>query len=823
MDAAPSNLHTLVASGDVFIRTGKLQEIPDVDVVCFGLWASPTLASHHGVFVSNADTPERLNFMLQKPSLETIVRLIPDHLLLMDVGVWLLSDRAVKLLMKKSCQKGEVVAYDLYSTFGCSLGDNPTLNDEELSQLSVAILPLTNGEFYHYGTNRELISSTVTIQNLVVDQRAIFHYGVKPHPSIFVQNAHTEVTFTPDNHNVWVENSFIGKGWQLHKNNIITGVPQNDWKISIPSGVCIDVIPWGEGDYVLRPYGFDDVFSGSLSDSSTVYLGISVIEWLASHGLNAEEIVGNSDIQMSAIFPVLHDVDELESVLRWMIIGTGRGEQTYRNATKVSANDIGSQANILRLHQQRLAFRKENLIELAENHRLSVFYQTNLKDMAYEFARLNVAMPDEIDEGEPLLKRISDLMFRSQLLTFKGLDGNNNEQKAFSLLRQGILSDVLADKQYPHKDVYSDQIVWSRSPVRIDLAGGWTDTPPYCLANGGSVVNVAVELNGQPPLQTYVKCCDEYKIILRSIDLGATEVITTYKELEDYVNVGSPFSIPKVALTMAGFSPSFSGIRYKSLEDQLKAFGCGIEVTLLSAVPAGSGMGTSSILASTVLGAISDFCGLSWDKTMVCNKTLVLEQLLTTGGGWQDQYGGVMHGLKLLRTSSGFDQTPVINWLPDTLYSDNEYSSCHLLYYTGLTRTAKKILAEIVRNMFLCDTQSLALLEKMKEHAVDLHTAIMHNDFNALGRLVGKSWTQNKTLDSGTNPREVETIIQMIDDLCLGYKLSGAGGGGFLYIVAKDPDAACQIRKVLTRNAINGRARFVDMNLSKSGMQISRS
>ena len=100
-------------------------------------------------------------------------------------------------------------------------------------------------------------------------------------------------------------------------------------------------------------------------------------------------------------------------------------------------------------------------------------------------------------------------------------------------------------------ECYRDQIVWGRSPVRIDLAGGWTDTPPYCLYAGGNVVNVAIELNGQPPLQVYIKPSDTHKIILRSIDLGAMEVISSWDELRDYNKVGSPFSIPKAALALA--------------------------------------------------------------------------------------------------------------------------------------------------------------------------------------------------------------------------------------------------------------------------------
>ena len=69
----------------------------------------------------------------------------------------------------------------------------------------------------------------------------------------------------------------------------------------------------------------------------------------------------------------------------------------------------------------------------------------------------------------------------------------------------------------------------------------------------------------------------------------------------------------------------------------------------------------------------------------------MLEQLLTTGGGWQDQYGGVLHGIKLLQTEDGFNQSPQVRWF-DYLFSEPGFKECHLLYYTGITRTAKGIL-----------------------------------------------------------------------------------------------------------------------------------
>lgn len=826
MEKAPASLRTLIASGDVYIRAGQpLQDIPDVDVVCYGLWVDPNLAKNHGVFVSSRSNPDKLDFMLQKPSVEELGKLMQTHLFLMDIGIWLLSDRAVDLLIKRSKKGGELSYYDMYSEFGLTLGEHPRIADEELNGLSVAILPLPGGEFYHYGTSRELISSTLAVQNLVNDQREIMHRKVKPHPAMFVQNADVAYRLTADNSEIWIENSCVGKEWNIRQQTIITGVPTNDWKLNVPSGVCIDVVPLGEAEYVARPYGFNDTFKGALTEERTIYQGISVREWLSCRKVAVEEIDGAHDLQAARLFPVCSTIEELGLVMRWMISEPElqEGKEIWKRSRRLSADEISAYANLRRLAAQRDSFRVMNWPVLARNYERSVFYQLNLDDAAHEFAIHHLELPDALPLSAPLMTRISDNMFRARVQQFSGKTYTEYERRAFGLMCEGLTATALAKKQQPHLSVYSDQIVWGRSPVRIDLAGGWTDTPPYCLNEGGNVVNIAIELNGQPPLQVYVKPCKEYKIILRSIDLGAIETVTTYEELSDFMQVGSPFSIPKAALVLAGFQPEFSADVYVTLEEQLKAFGSGIEITLLSAIPAGSGLGTSSILASTVLGAVSDFCGLKWDKNEICNRTLILEQLLTTGGGWQDQYGGVLRGVKLLQTHAGMEQSPLVRWLPDYLFTGSEYQKCHLLYYTGITRTAKGILAEIVRSMFLNSTEHLALLGSMKSHAFDLYEAIQRGNFDEMGRLVGKSWKQNQALDSGTNPASVEAIIRQIDDYCLGYKLPGAGGGGYLYMVAKDPEAAVKIRAILTQNPPNSCARFVDMTLSDKGLQVSRS
>ena len=830
MEQAPEKLRTLIASGDVYIRAEKpLQEIPDADVVCYGLWVDPVLATHHGVFVSDRKQPEALDFMLQKPSLQELENLSKTHLFLMDIGIWLLSDRAVELLMKRSLKDGsgsDLKYYDLYSDFGLSLGNHPRITDDELNRLSVAILPLPGGEFYHYGTSRELLSSTVTLQNRVYDQRQIMHRKVKPNPAIFVQNAEVGISLSSNNDNLWIENSFVGTSWKIGSRQIITGVPENDWTLELPDGVCIDIVPLAEKHWAVRPYGFDDVSKGDIRDEKTLYLGISFPDWLAERGLTPDDVTGRKDdLQAAGIFPVVEGVEQMGAVLCWMTSEPEltEGKEIWLNSQRLSADEISAKADLRQLYAQRESFRKGNWELLARNYEKSVFYQLDLADVAEDFHCLKIDKPDVLPADAPQMQRIHNRMLRAQIDKLNGKDFQNDEKEAFGLLREGLLSDLYEKKSSPYLNVYSDQIVWGRSPVRIDVAGGWTDTPPYSLFAGGNVVNLAIELNGQPPLQVYVKPCKEYRVVLRSIDMGAMEVVNTFEELQDYCKIGSPFSIPKAALTLAGFGPAFSEVVYPSLEKQLQAFGTGIEITLLSAIPAGSGLGTSSILASTVLGSLSDFCGLMWDKNEICRRTLALEQLLTTGGGWQDQYGGVLQGIKLLQTETGFVQNPLIHWLPEHLFTHPEYRDCHLLYYTGITRTAKGILAEIVRSMFLNSSAHLAILENMKAHALDMAETIQRNDFETYGALIGKTWMQNQALDCGTNPPAVEEIINKIKDYTLGYKLPGAGGGGYLYMVAKDPQAALRIREILTQDVPNPRARFVEMALSGTGFQVSRS
>ncbi len=833
MSAASESQNTLIASGDVLVRnSGRLPAMPQADVVCYGLWGSPEKASNHGVFFTPTQGDGELAFMLQKPSNSALANHHQQYHYLLDIGIWVLSDRAVALLMKKCGWQASVgrfandgpANYDLYSDFGLALGTNPTCPDEEISKLSVALVTLDQGEFYHFGKNSELIESTERLQNLIVNQREIWHKKIKPHPSIFIQNCNCAVQLTSSSRNLWFENSSLPQSWHVTENHIITGIPVNDWSVTLPGGICLDMVPIGEAQYAIRPYGFSDAFKGSVGDASTMWLNSPCREWFGIRDLPFD-FDSSTDIQQCPMFVVLPITQISSGFINWLVaaqpIHSSEFRQLYSSSQRISASQICAMANLPRLYEQREAFMVQAIPYLARNYKNSVFYQLDLERLSSLIARHHIELPQS--EGLSGIQLVSDLMMRSRVADQQGCDGSRYRQQAFAALQSSVLSIHGTCTKEPRLSVKDDQIVWGRSPLRMDIGGGWSDTPPYCFINGGAVVNVAIEINGQPPIQVFVKPCAEYKIVINSIDLGEKEVITSFDDLEGFHVVGSPFSIPKAALCLIGLHNRFALSSFGSLEARLRNFGSGIELSILSAVPKGSGLGTSSILAATILGTLSEFCALEWDKIEICNKTLALEQLLTTGGGWQDQLGGILHGVKLIETSPGFEQTPVVRWLPTDVFDMPQGKGTFLLYYTGITRTAKNILGEIVQGMFLNSSKHIQTLSKIKSHAGEVFDVVMRGNHDQFAQAVARSWMLNNELDGGTCTPEIEQMMKLVESDLLGYKLLGAGGGGFMLMVAKNLDAATRVRSVLEANPVNNKARFVELSVSKTGFVVTRS
>jgi galactokinase/mevalonate kinase-like predicted kinase len=803
----------MVASGDVPVRLdGEIPSIPDADVVFFGLWVKPEEAQNFGVMFCDRSQPEKLVTFLQKPNPDTIRGKSRDHAFLIDVGIWLLSERAVACLMKKSGWDDRREAfthdvpdtYDLYGSWALNLGSEPVEHDPEIGSLTTAVVPLPRAGFYHFGTCGDMMQSIYELQNLEADQTKLGAVPTLAQPRQFVQNS----TFSAplrraENDLPWAENSHIPDTWKIAARNILTGVPANDWELELEDDVCLDFVPVCQKT-ILRVYGYTDAFRGEVGALSTRWLTQPVSLWLEKRGFSFEEagLDPQTDLQISPLFRLLDTFDP--AFVKWMFAAepeaSGKWKACWLDSERMSAREVAQQANLGRVYEQRRALRMEALPVMAKHAEHSVFYKLNLEATADLYADCPYALPELLDVSclrNPMIA-LHDRMFRAAVLRRRGDDQwEVQEKEAFRVLRDLIVDHYRQQPVVPSCTLLEDQIVWGRCPVRLDFAGGWADTPPYSLEHGGSVLNIAIEINGQPPIQVFARKTGEPALMIRSIDLGMAEQLTTYEDVRAYDKLGSGFALARAAFALAGFHPDFNGGKFQTLREQLVAMGGGVEISMLAAIPKGSGLGTSSILAATILGVLSDLVGLNWDKEGIVQRTLALEQMLTSGGGWQDQVGGVFAGIKLVQTVPGLHQIPVVRWLPGRFFQGDEKDRM-LLYYTGITRIAHDILGEIVRGIFLNANGRLETVHAIARASVFCHDAIQRDDFAGFTEAVRRSWKLNQELDAGTNPPGVQHILDLAGEDLGAAKLLGAGGG-YLYMIATDADAALRIRRRLEK------------------------
>uniref|UniRef100_A0A663MMZ1 Fucose kinase n=1 Tax=Athene cunicularia TaxID=194338 RepID=A0A663MMZ1_ATHCN len=224
------------------------------------------------------------------------------------------------------------------------------------------------------------------------------------------------------------------------------------------------------------------------------------------------------------------------------------------------------------------------------------------------------------------------------------------------LIRQAVMSSCQFVTVGPAELPPLGHWVQVACPARLDLSGGWSDTPPITYEHGGAVVDVAVLVDGCRPIGARVRRISEPE--LRLVSLGGTPrseavvelVCRDLEHLQDYCQPHAPGALLKAAFicTQVVQLPS-----QKPLRAQLReGFGGGFEVHTWSKLPHGSGLGTSSILAGAVMASLYRAAGKAASTESLIHAVLHLEQRLTTGGGWQDQVGGLVPGIKIGRSKA---------------------------------------------------------------------------------------------------------------------------------------------------------------------------
>jgi fucokinase len=368
--------------------------------------------------------------------------------------------------------------------------------------------------------------------------------------------------------------------------------------------------------------------------------------------------------------------------------------------------------------------------------------------------------------------------------SFDGKKYDYAEDLCFRTIQDTIYRSVTS--RLPDSSAYNivKDRVDVKLPVRVNWGGGWTDTPPYCMEKGGVVLNAAISLNGILPVQITVKKLDEYHVEFESQDVGVYGTVTKLEELQDCHNPYDPFALHKAALIACGLIPLEGG--KETLEEILHRIGGGLYLsTSVVGVPKGSGLGTSSILAGGCVRGLFEFFGQERSNEEIYGVVLSMEQIMSTGGGWQDQVGGLTNGVKLIRTNPGMKQNMQVEHVKMSEAAANELQERFALIYTGQRRLARNLLRKVVGGYIGSRPESVTALKEMKPKAAMMKFYLEQGDIDSFAEELNRHWDLSCMLDSGTTNTCIDQIFAACEHLIDGKFISGAGGGGFLMVILK--------------------------------------
>ena len=691
-------------------------------------------------------------------------------------------------------------------------------------------------EFFHIGSSRELLAGFSGLS------RTAQTYG-------FANGSGTSITSGGESGRAFIFNSRIAcplktgnaliesvhalgcPELELAGENIITGLPpEASVRIRLPQGIGLVCLPVGARGWAAVAYGLSDDFKTPFGGTKPcLFLNAPIEDWLTRVRMKPAK-VWQGDEKDGLWRARLWRVGALDDVLAEAMTVTELGVRNEELGIEKASLRAGRRYSLAELlpevnHARLLAVREE------------IRRQVNLMSVA---ARLmsddtlpSATVCNEIrtrSEAALVLKQLAGLLegaaadkplLRARILRLAAMiQGEKAEPQtaAFAAVAEAVAVDHALPMQPRPAAILHDQVVWVTTPVRIDFAGGWSDTPPICTERGGTVLNTAVTLNGLYPVQVMAKLNTAKCIRLSSIDLGERKEIRTTAELLDHHDPHDWAALAKAALILAGIGPSRPE---DSLAHWLKKLGGGLDLTIFSSLPKGSGMGTSSVLGAAVIACLDRVLGVPFNTDRLIRMTSILEQRMCTGGGWQDQVGGIMPGVKLIRTQPGADQTISLRWTVFDMSEGSALKQRCLLYFTGQKRMARNILQNVVSGYLARDPGVLQIVDDLKSSAVATKEALDAQDVDGFARGVARYWELKKQIDPGSTNAPIEALLKSVECETLAALLPGAGGGGFIFMIAKSAAAAERIRKTFEANPPNEHARFFDFDVDKQGLKVT--
>jgi D-glycero-alpha-D-manno-heptose-7-phosphate kinase len=296
-------------------------------------------------------------------------------------------------------------------------------------------------------------------------------------------------------------------------------------------------------------------------------------------------------------------------------------------------------------------------------------------------------------------------------------------------------------------------MIITRSPLRISLGGGGTDLPSYYREHGGFVVAAAID--------RYV-----YVTLHRTF---VEECIIKYAQMERV------HAIDEIA--------------HPIIREALRLTGTGcasLEITVMSDIPAGTGLGSSGSFATALLGALHALNHQIVTKARLAEEACHLEiEVLGEPVGKQDQFIAAYGGITVMT----FNQDGTVDVAPARLDAETR-ANLHdnmMMFFTGYTRSASAILKDQNDRTKSSDRSIIDELHRVKELGKDSLAALESGDLRRFAEIMHEHWERKRRRSTGmTNERIDRWYETARANGALGGKLIGAGGGGFLLFYTED-------------------------------------
>lgn len=657
---------------------------------------------------------------------------------------------------------------------------------EALRPYRLKLLRLAPAKFIHFGTTNEILK----LMSGGIDQYKELGWSKHVNSSITKTTAGYNSVLSSRakvGKDCYLEVSYVHRNATIGDNVVLSYIDIHDE--TVPSDVVLHGLKQKDGKFVARIYGVKD------NPKEGKLFGKTLEEIIAENGIDASELGEgyNGTLWTADMYPACDTIREaVAAALNIYDMVHGKGDvSAWRNTTRKSLcsgfNDADPDAIIAWDNRMQELVRMDGIAKL-------ILLGKPAKE-AKDILRTNKLTP--IQE-QWLEKRLEKADFAETIRLYYyigtalgGVEGEKLLAKCFDTISETILKGTIDNLQYNENCKITTDIHTVKLPLRVNWGGGWSDTPPYCNEKGGTVLNAAILLNGEKPVEVTLERIPEHKIVFDSRDMDVHGEFDTIEPLQATGDPYDSFALQKAALLACGVLPKEGG----DLDDILTRLGGGfIMHSEVTNVPKGSGLGTSSILSAACVKAIFEFMGIEHTEDDLYQHVLVMEQLMSTGGGWQDQVGGVTPGIKYITTMPGIAQTIKVSHVEIPEETKKELNERFVLIYTGQRRLARNLLRDVVGRYVGNEPDSLFALNEIQKVAALMKFELERGNLDEFATLLNYHWELSQKVDKGSTNTLIDQIFASVDEFAAGKLVCGAGGGGFLQILLKKGIDKAEVR-----------------------------